>query len=405
MESIAWRLAKEASDPGSWTVLTAVLADRLDCEQSAAVAAALSNADAFAAIVTQADHERVLPALHLALTGRFDNAAKFWRAVLAKAHQDNRQRNAKIRSALRELGEAAAVANLRLAALKGAAWILEDETDYAAWRWMIDFDVLVDSEEFDRMPSLLGRLGYGPASESKRYRNNFHHAPYWRPNIPITIEVHRHLGWRHQLLAPEIVFGSARAVAPGLLSPAPWCRAFHAIIHWQIQDLGLSRSTVRLKDVVEIARFLARGDVDWDRVAAHARAVGSFAACEAAVALAAELLGAPVPNALTPGRTARRHVARALSVRTSPIRTWLATEIWRAGTLWRCEKIAYRLAIRGATKRRIWMTIWTARMARLPILAVRAIGIVARAIVRCARRRQSGAAMQAGSDWIARQEG
>ncbi len=149
----------------------------------------------------------------------------------------------------------------------------------------------------------------------------------------------------------------------------------------------------------------ARGDVDWDRVAAHARAVGSLPACEAAVALAAELLGAPVPNALTPGRTARRHVARALSVRTSPIRTWLATEIWRAGTLWRCEKIAYRLAIRGATKRRIWMTIWTARMARLPILAVRAIGIVARAIVRCARRRQSGAAMQAGSDWIARQEG
>ncbi len=315
MEPIAWRRAKEASDLGSWTVLSAVLADRLDREQSATVAAALSNADSFAAIVAAADRERVLPALHLALAGRFDNSAKFWLAVLAQGYQENRQRNAQIRGALLELGAAAAADNLRLAALKGAAWILEDETDHAAWRWMIDFDVLVDAEEFDRMPALLGRLGYEPASESKRYRDNFHHAPYRRPNNPVTIEVHRHLGWRHRLLAPEIVFGGARSVAPGLLLPAPWCRALHAIIHWQIQDLGLSRNTVRLKDVVEIARFLARGDVGWDRVAAHARAVGSLDACEAAVALAAELLGASVPRALTPGRTARRHVARALSVR------------------------------------------------------------------------------------------
>ena len=195
---MAWRLAEEA-DLRSWTLLSAVLADRLDCRRSAAATAALSDPDGFAAIVAAADRERVLPALHVALTGRFDEAAKFWRAVVAKAYRENRRRNAEIRGALLEFGAAAAAANLRVAALKGAAWILEDETDNAAWRWMIDFDVLVDAEEFDRMPALLGRLGYEPASESKRYRNNFHHAPYWRPNIPITIEVHRHLGWRSDL--------------------------------------------------------------------------------------------------------------------------------------------------------------------------------------------------------------
>jgi hypothetical protein len=373
------RLA-EACDLRSWTLLRAVLAVSIDSEQSATVAGALSDPDAFAAIVAAADRERVLPALHPAIAGRFDNSGKFWRAVLDKGYRENRQRNAEIRSALLELGAVAADTGLRLAALKGAAWILEDETDHAAWRWMIDFDVLVDAEKFERMPALLGRLGYEPASESKRYRNNFHHAPYRRPNIPATIEVHRHLGWRHRLLAPEIVFGSARPVARGLLLPAPWCRAFHAVIHWQIQDLGLSRSTVRLRDVVEIARFLARVDVDWDRVVAHARAVGSVEACEAAVALAAELLGAPVPNALTPGRTARQHVARALSVRASPLRTWLATEMWRAGTLWRCEKTAYRLSIRGARPARIGVAMWTARVIRLPILAVRVVGIMLRGV-------------------------
>jgi hypothetical protein len=373
-----WRLVEEASDLRGWTLLSAVLADGLAPEQSTAVTAALSDPDVIGEIIRVADRERVLPALHPAMTGRFEDAARFWRAIVAKAYRENRERNACLRSALLEVGEAAAAAGLRLAVLKGAAWILEDEADNAAWRWMIDFDVLVEVEAFDRMPALLSRLGYEPASDSKRYRNNFHLAPYLRPNLATTVEVHRHLGWRHQLLAPEIVFGGARSAAPGLLLPAPWCRAFHAIVHWMVQDLGLSRSMVRLKDLVEIARFLARDDVDWEEVAAHACAVGSRETCEAAVALAAELLGAPVPNALTPGRLARRHVAYALAVRASPPRTWLATELWRAGTLWRCEKIAYRLALRGARPASVRLAVWMARVVRLPILAVRLVGILVR---------------------------
>ena len=58
MGPIAWRLAEEASDLRSWTLLSAVLADSLDREQSAAVTAALSDPDAFAAIVAAADESR-----------------------------------------------------------------------------------------------------------------------------------------------------------------------------------------------------------------------------------------------------------------------------------------------------------------------------------------------------------
>jgi hypothetical protein len=376
---LSWPLAEE-SPLQSQALLSAVLADRLDHAQSTAVTAALSIPDTFAAIVAVAERERVLPALHRGVSGRFHNAAKFWRAVVMKAYQENRRRNAQIRAAFLELGEAAAAQHMRLAALKGAAWILEDEAECAAWRWMIDLDVLVDAEAFGRIPALLGRLGYKPVSQAKRYRNNFHHAPYGRPNLPATIEVHRHLGWRHELLAPEIVFGSARAIAAGLWLPAPWCRAFHAIIRWQIQDRGWSRGLIRLKDVLEVARFLSRADVDWDRLAAHGRAVGGLEACQAAVGIAAELLGATIPSALTPERTARRHIERALLIHASASRTWFATEIWRAGTLWRCEKVAYRLAVGGARPTRIRIAVWAARLVRLPILAARLLAILLRGV-------------------------
>jgi Uncharacterised nucleotidyltransferase len=376
----------ETTDLRSWSMLTAILAVRLDDKRSAEVDRALCDPDIFAAVVKAAERENVLPALHPALVGRFDATAKMWRAVAARAYSDNRERNLRIRRTALELGEAAAASHIRLVALKGASWVLEDQSDHAAWRWLIDCDVLVEAGHFAKMPALLRGLGYEPASQSKRHRNNFHHAPYWRANTLIPIEVHRHLGWRHELLAPEIVFANARPIANGILIPSPWCRALHAMIHWQIQDLGLSRSTVPLKELLEVARFLARDDVDWIKLAAHARRVGCIRACEAAVGLAAELLDAPIPEALRPGKSAERHAGRALVRRASPLRTWLATEMWRACTLWRCEKVAYRLALRGSPVPLTRIAVWAARIVRLPILMLRAVVILARG-ARLLRRR------------------
>jgi hypothetical protein len=84
------------------------------------------------------------------------------------------------------------------------------------------------------------------------------------------------------------------------------------------------------------------------------------------------------PEALTPGEIAERHIYRALVRRASPFRTWLATEMWRAGTLWRCEKVAYRLAVRGSPTPLTRIAVWGARVVRLPILAVSALVILAR---------------------------
>jgi Uncharacterised nucleotidyltransferase len=334
-----------------------------------------------AATLALAEEEHVSATFHEAVAGRFSEILpKADRAVLATHYEANRRRNSALRVALLELGEAGASSGIRFAALKGAAWLLEDAAGCATWRQMVDIDVLVHPEQFEVVPRLLRRMGYTPASAAKRFKHNFHHAPYRHPRIAVTLEVHRHVGWRHHLLPYETLLASSRPVTPCLVLPSPWTRAFHAIIHWQIQDHGGSRGTLPLKEVVEVARFLARSDVDWATLSAHATRVGALEACQRAIAAAATLLNAPVPPELTPEAAAQRWVARSVAHRASPLRTWLATQMWRAGTLWRCEKLSYRCALRGFKPSMIVLMVWGARIIKLPLLAVRATGIAARAL-------------------------
>ena len=139
-----------------------------------------------------------MAAVHDAVAARYaDRAAKVDRAVLATHHELNRRRNGVLRRVLLELGAAAEAAGFGFIPLKGSAWLLEDEQNCASWRQMIDLDVLVDPRQFDVAPRLLRGMGYTLASTAKRFEVNFHHAPYRHPAMPLTIEVHRHLGWRH----------------------------------------------------------------------------------------------------------------------------------------------------------------------------------------------------------------
>jgi hypothetical protein len=381
------------TDHQAFLLICDLFSGQRDEERQRQVAAAVSHMDGIAALVSVAEQERMLPALHEVVALEYASLVpKAYRALLATRHEGNRRRNAAIRQALLELGEAGTSACIRFVALKGAAWVIEDEAGCAPWRQMLDVDVLVDPRQFDAVPPLLEHLGYTVASRSQRFEYNFHHPPYRHPGIPMTLEVHRHTGWRHRLLSPETLFAGARSVAPGLLLPSPWVRAFHAIIHWQIQDHGASRSTLPLKELIEVARFLARSDVDWTRLFAHARQVGVTEACEKAIVGAATLLSAPVPREIVPGAVGRRWIARSVDRHSSPASTWLATQVWRAGSLWRCEKVGYRFALRGARPFVIVLAVWGARIVRLPVLAVRAAGIafggIARLLVPASLRRR-----------------
>lgn len=343
---------------------------------------ALADARRAAALLILAEEERVLATVHEAVASRYANsAAKADRAVLATRHEANRRRNRALRQVLLELGAAADRGSFGFVALKGSAWLLEDESGCASWREMADLDVLVDPRQFDSAPRLLQEMGYRRASAAKRFEVNFHHAPYQHPTLPLTVEVHRHLGWRHHLLPPELPLRAALPFAPGLSLAPAWMRFFHAVVHWQVQDHGGSRGTLPLRELVEVARFLARSDVDWAAFSTHAARVEATPACETAIAGANALLNAPVPPQLVPGSAARRWVTRSLARRDSPLRTWVATQRWRAGTLWRCDKVRYKAALQGTRPALIALKVWGARIVRLPLLAVRATAIALQALL------------------------
>lgn len=346
------------------------------------MAEVLSDPNRIAALIQEARRERVLPALHAAVASRYAAIVpKPYRAVLATEYEANRRRNEALHAALVELAQAARTRGIEIVALKGIAWVVEDPSGFAGWRTMRDVDILINETHAGAMAEIVSDLGYQAVERphrwfgTRQFRNHFHLIPYTHASVPALFEIHKHLGWRHNLLPVATVFRHAGRGRDGILLPAPWCRAFHAIIHWQVQEGGYSRANMPLPDMLDVARFLDRDDVDWAAIVNQARVSGTRKQCEAAIALASKQLGAPVPPAFVLSANAARHVPRAVMRRAVPERTRFATDLWRVGRLWRLEKDAYRLFARGAPQPVIPAIISMQRIILLPMLVVRMIGV------------------------------
>src|SRR5262249_52961358 len=153
-----------------------------------------------------------------------------------------------------EMAEAADRHSIELVALKGARWVLEDGTDYADWRFMIDIDLLTRVEDFDAVRAILEQLGYRAVRRERnfmgqlRFAGHYHHVALRRDQQPFTTEVHRHVQWRPALLSTDSIFESSRQIAPGLRLPCPWQAALHAIVHWQIHHYGHQLGFHRVTD-------------------------------------------------------------------------------------------------------------------------------------------------------------
>lgn len=380
--------ASAPSEAEKYRFLCAVLSGSADLKLAPA---GLRGPEGIERLIQLAERQLVTPVLHEAIAQHDPgDVPKHCRVILATQHEANRRRNQMLRDLTCELGIAAQQRGVDLVALKGCNWILEDRDGSAAWRWMLDIDLLVAPEHFELMPSLLAELGYSaiPIDRKffgrRRFRGHFHLPPHTRTGIPTFVEVHRHIGWRPCLLPTELIFAHRRSVAPGLSLAVPWCSAFHAIVHWQIQDDGLRRLTSPLRKIFEVARYLQRADVDLDRLAHHAKSVGAIRELDVAVAFATELFDVRVPALLLPSETARRHVARCLAVRDSPSRMWLAWERGRVIALWQCDRAMYSVFLRGAGPAATKAALWAHRLVRLPALAGRAVYTALAGLVRMA---------------------
>jgi hypothetical protein len=270
-------------------------------------------------------------------------------------------------------------------ALKGAAWLLQDAERLAAWRTMIDADLLVSAEQFELMPSLLSELGYVPDRRprrffgTRRFQAHFHLVPHRRGDDPFMIEVHRHLGWRPRILPTEMMFANQLRIAQGLSVPAPWCAALHAIVHWQIQHdvfhKGESRSSGNVKNGLEVARFLAREDIDWPSLAVYAKGVGIQNEFEAGVGLATELFGVELPREVVASGIGSDRLVFCLAARSSPARRRMLLQKARIAALWRCDRAMYRVHLRTKNPILLSASLWGHRMIHLPIITILWAGV------------------------------
>jgi hypothetical protein len=367
------------SSRASLLLLCRVLSGNLKVRESAI--AELSDDARAAAIVALARTESVLPALYEAIAKFPECLPKSERIALAMAHEANRRRNHQIRDAVIEIAGEADRHSIPVVALKGARWAVEDVGGFAAWRSMIDIDLLVRVEDYGAMRPILEGLGYRSVRREHnflgqpRFAGHYHLVALRRDKQPFVTEVHRHVEWQPALLPTETIFENSHPVAPGLRLPRPWHAALHAILHWQIHHYGYQLGFNRVTDGLDIARFLGRGDADWSALADHVARVGIGREVDGALATVTELFGVSLPREFHVTAEATAYVARALEMRQSRLLKWRAKQHQRIVRLWHDHRFVYRSTLRNEWPAATHAGLWALRARRLPFLISHLVSI------------------------------
>jgi hypothetical protein len=291
---------------------------RLLCEclgRQATVARALAapGFDAMA-LGAAADREFLGPALHAAflaqgLEDRLDPEFRDWLALL---HAENERRNGIIAGQCREVGQVLHGIGVTAAALKGAGWLFDGAADAASDRMMLDIDLLVPRGRLDDAVAALLHAGYREVPEALAEEGHFHHPPLRPPAGGVLVELHRDLGWQREVLPAEEVLAAATPVAPGLALPRAEHRVLHVVLHGWVQDADWIGGRLRLRDLLDLARLVARhrAALDWPALLARAHAQGIGRVLETALLQADLLLGEKLPHGVVPGGWARLQAGR-----------------------------------------------------------------------------------------------
>jgi hypothetical protein len=171
-----------------------------------------------------------------------------------------------------------------------------------------DLDVLVRPADLPAARAALAHLQFAQEDEPgfENAHHPFHDAPYYRPATGGSVCLELHWGlWASRFfrLGIDALWQrSATAQIHGAALPilSPEDTLLHLAIH-------RSRSPLRLRFVCDIANLLHHHNnvIDWEYTLVQARAAGARTALYVALALARELLDAPVPAGVLP----RLHVS------------------------------------------------------------------------------------------------
>ena len=250
----------------------------------------------------------LVPAIHVALdgAGRLDEVPADVREYLIFLHNQNFERNRRLRAQLIEATSALNAAGIEPILLKGAIHLFCATEEKLGARMISDLDIHIDCEDRSRATTVLIGLGYCTLDNS---------AALARSCDAGVIDLHDQPNSRSApYLQNDLGAVSSRAERFGANAhiPCATARALHFIVHDMIKDGDHWSFRIDLRHLHDLAE-LARSDegIDWhwlsmtlaDDVARQAL-IGQARALE-------DLFGVPIPEFLRGGRGSElRYAAR-----------------------------------------------------------------------------------------------
>lgn len=221
-----------------------------------------------------------------------DEAMAFFRQI----ESTNRQRNEWLLQQLDAASLALSKAGIPAIAVKGGAFLLEERTNAAAWRFFGDLDLMVSEDRLFQAVAVLKTLGY--VESDLVYHPKFHrHYPFLsHPSGQTGIDLHTRAAGLDQsvLLDPDRFFSNGVTISTGgaeIMIPGSTDRLAHLIVNAQILDYRYQRRLFRLRDVLDFARLIIRPETDMDEIRDRFEAYGKMKPLLAYLALMGDVLG------------------------------------------------------------------------------------------------------------------
>ena len=307
------------------------------------------NRSDWLAILDLANQHLVAPALWTAFNRltRAHELPEDVRSYLSLLHTHNVARNERIRKQCLSIGEILAEAGVRAAVLKGATWLFEGSVEPAKDRMMRDIDLLVASQDFDIAVRTLIDSGYQDTSETLVETDHFHYAPLVPKDDESSVEIHRDLAHRTNLLPAAELLSYAHEIAPGLLLPSVHHRILHNIIHAQIENGDYVGGVVNLRDNLDLARLVGiiEAKADWAHIANDARERGLYRYFSGVLQVCHQIFDSSLPEPFS-GLSGKIHAWRCMQQRRRPLVARAAEKLGIFSRALAWERDAYSLNVK-----------------------------------------------------------
>ena len=169
----------------------------------------------------------------------------------------NGRRNVRLGRALEDIAGRLNALGIVPVALKGAAFLLEDGSADAAWRFMSDVDLLVPPERLADCVSAIEAMGFRTATADYDPANDAHFPPLISPCRQFSVELHTRLFGRDDFgIDPRRLEAESSHVRHGsacIRVPALGDRIAHLVAHAQLHNRNHAGKRLVLKDVLDLA--------------------------------------------------------------------------------------------------------------------------------------------------------